>query len=293
MDKKNILAEMTEVFQALGAHYYNLMVDTARQAGLSGEWNLLMPAWVFEPTPISVELLQVRSPYTRPGLLAERLSALAEASMLVSDPKGGYHLTANGREITQKIYGAAYMVMEKLQSLPPADLERLAGLLQRMVDASLAGPEPPGKWSLRLSCKTNPGDQAHLIVRIDQYLSDLWAYRDDAHLASWRPLGVNGPAWDALTCLWRGEGDSSVTIQQKLQRRGFSAADYAQQLGNLVGRGWVEEITGLFRLTIKGSEIRQAAEEMTDRYFYAPWACLSMIEFDDLYNLLVRFRETL
>jgi len=293
MDRKTILVAMMGAYKSLGAHYYELMVDTARQVGLGVGWNLLMPAWVFEPTPITVELFQVRSPYTHPGLLAEHLSALAEASMLVPDPQGGYHLTANGREITQKIYGAAYRVMEKLQSLPLTDLEQLAGLLRRLVDASLAAPEPPGKWSIHLSCKTDPGDQAHLIVRIDQYLSDLWAYRDDAHLASWRPLGVNGPAWDALTSLWRGEGDSPVTIQQKLARRGFSAADYAEELGNLAGRGWVEETAGRFRLTVKGNGIRQVAEELTDRYFYAPWAYLSIIELDDLYNLLVRFRETL
>jgi len=269
------------------------MVEAARQFDLGVEWNLLTPARIFEPAAITVELLLVRSPYTHPHQFAERLSGLTQAGMLVLDPQGGYHLTATGQEITNQINTVAFKVMEKLQPLPQADLDQLEELFRRLVEASLIAPEPPGKWSIHLSRQTDPGDQAHVIVRIDQYLADLNAYRDDAHLASWQPLEVRGPAWDALTCLWRGEGDSPETIQQKLVRRGFSGRDYADELGNLVGLGWVEENAGWFYLTATGKAIRQAAEELTDRYFYAPWGCLGEDELGKLYELLVRFKEVL
>jgi hypothetical protein len=45
-------------------------------------------------------------------------------------------------------------------SVLPARRRRLAALLRRLVGAALAAPEPPGKWSLRLSRRTDPGAEA-------------------------------------------------------------------------------------------------------------------------------------
>jgi hypothetical protein len=76
--------------------------------------------------------------------------------------------------------------------LPESDLKRLASLLGRLVEANLTTPESPGKWCLRIARNFDPGVEAPVMARLDQYLSDLSAYRDDAHLASWRSYGVSG-----------------------------------------------------------------------------------------------------
>ena len=68
-----------------------------------------------------------------------------------------------------------------------------------------AAPEPPGQWHLRLSRHTDPGELAPSVARIDQHLTDLNAYYNDASLAVWQPFGVSGAAWEAFGHLWCGD----------------------------------------------------------------------------------------
>jgi len=204
-----------------------------------------------------------------------------------------YSLTELGRWAAERLIEAGYAQMATLQPLPEEALEHLADLLMRLVQSCLAAPEPPEKECLRLSRRMDPGAEACGVIRIDQYLSDLAAYRDDAHLAAWRPHAVEGPAWEAFTYLWRGEAATLDDLCQKLKHRGFTREDYQCALAALLERGWVAESAGAYRVTEVGNEIRQAAEETTDRYFYAPWACLSAEEVADLQSALVRFRDAL
>jgi len=124
-------------------------------------------------------------------------------------------------------------------------------------------------------------------------LSDLAAYRDDAHLASWQPHPIEGHAWEAFTYLWRGEAITLDGLYQKLERRGYSRDEYRQAVEDLMKRGWVAERAEGYQVTTLGKEIRQTAEETTDRYFYAPWSCLSQEETKDLRTLLIRLRDCL
>jgi hypothetical protein len=104
--------------------------------------------------------------------------------ILLDEAEGAYRLSESGKRGAECVLDAAYKKMAMLQPLPSAELERLAGLLRRLVMSCLEAPEPPGKWCITHSRKTDPGDQASGLVRVDQFLSDLAAYRDDAHLAA-------------------------------------------------------------------------------------------------------------
>ena len=45
-------------------------------------------------------------------------------------------------------------------------------------------------------------------------------------------------------------------------------------------------VSGTFRLSRQGIELREQAEHLTNEYFYAPWSVLVQAEVDELYNLL-------
>jgi hypothetical protein len=130
-------------------------------------------------------------------------------------------------------------------------------------------------------------------VRIDQYGGDLAAYRDDAHLAAWLPHNIEGHAWEAFSYLWSGEANTLDELFYKLECRGCLMDEYQQALAELLQRGWIKEDSGSYQLTIHGQEIRRAAEEATDQYFYAPWSCLSPGETDELRTLSILLRDVL
>ncbi len=284
-----------EALQALGAHYGPAMDQAAAELGLSEWYGWLLPALVFEPEPISATRLRVRSPYTSARLYNERLAKAARQGFLtqVAEAENEYHLTELGRQAAERVIEAAYVKMAAFQPISSPELERLASLLHRLVLSCLTAPEPPGKWCIIHSRRTDPGDNASAMVRIDQYLSDLAAYRDDAHLATWQLHNIDGHAWEAFTYLWRAEATTLDGLYQKLERRGYSRDEYRRALEDLLQRGWVREEAGEYQVTILGQEIRQAAEEATDQYFYAPWSCLSQGETEELRTLLMLFRDGL
>ncbi len=283
-----------ENIRVLNRVYGPAMDETAAAAGLEGpEWSLLLPALLFEPDPISAARLHVRGPYTADHSYDARLARLAGHGMLVSAAEKAYRLTDTGRDMVERIIGTAYSVMDELEPLPAADSERLALLLGRLVDAVMAAPVPPDKWSITLSRRTDPGERASVVVRIDQYLSDLNAYRDDAHLAAWRPHGVSGPAWEAFTLLDRSEAQTLNGLYEKLKWRGHPRKVYEEALRGLIERGWVEQDAEEMGVTAKGRAIRQDAEDATDRHFYGPWVCLNSGEVDELEQLLRRLPDAL
>ncbi len=284
------------VYDALGRIYGPAMAQAATQRvglppGFYFGWMLAAPG--FEPAPISAELLAVRGPYTAVALNAERLAEAARLGMLRPAGTGEYFLTEAGRAAAQRIFQAAYEAMAALQPLPQAELERLAALLRKVVIAVQEAPEPPGKWSFRLSRAIDPGPDAVPLIWIDQYLTDLNAYRDDSHLATWRPYNINGAGWETFTCVWRGQAATLDDLHRLLAFRGHPRETYAGALEDLVKRGWLAQEGDVYVLTALGREVRQDVETATDCYFYAPWRCLDARELDELRELLTALRESL
>ena len=134
---------------------------------------------------------------------------------------------------------------------------------------------------------------APALAWIDQYLSDLNAYRDDAHMASWQPSGIGGAAWEAFTCLWRGEARTLAELCDRLAFRGHAGQDYVDALEDLAARGWIAAAGEGYRLTDAGRAVREGAEQTTDAYFFAPWACLAESDLEELRALLVGLRDGL
>ena len=295
MKELDLFPLIWETLDALTAHYGPVIDHAAEDLGIPiSEWyGWLMAARIFEPDPVSAERLHVRSAYTAPRTLEASLDKGRQHGLLELTGPGEYHLTEAGRAGVEHLIQTAWSAMSALQPLPQADLLRLAALLAQVDDACLAAPEPPGKWCLRIERHYDPGPDAPVMPRLDQHLSDLLAYRDDAHLAAWQQHGVSGQAWEAFTLLWRGTARTLDGLCEKLARRGFTRAEYAAALDELAGQGWVVASGDGFAVTEQGAAIREAVEALTDRYFFAPWGGLSEAEVDELSDRLVRLREAL
>lgn len=288
MDKTALWSLMFEVLQVLGRCYGPEMDRAAVELKLPGRYGWLLSAWTFDPESVSASQLRVRSPYNSARLYDSQLVEAAGQGFLapVSGLENAYGLTALGRQAAERVVGAAYAKMAALQPMPAVEMDRLAELLHRLVMACLAAPEPPGKWCIAHSRRNAPEDDTSAMIQIDQYLSDLAAYRDDAHLATWQPLGVEGYGWEVFTFIWREEAGTLDELCQKLEHRGYSREEYKRVLEYLIAHGWVKEKAGSYFLTPRGQEVRQEAEEATNHYFYKPWSCLSHEETETLQALL-------
>jgi predicted transcriptional regulator len=120
---------------------------------------------------------------------------------------------------------------------------------------------------------------------------DLRSFREDAHLAAWQPFDVSGQLWEVLTFVWRDEAGTAAELAEKLPSRGYDEGSYAAALQDLAARGWVAQENGKYVTTEKGSQVRQQAEDTTDRYFDAPWASLSQDETEELKGLLEKLAQ--
>jgi hypothetical protein len=289
MSHSDFMPLIQEVWDRISAVYGPAMARAAaKEAGLAEGtyfgWMLAAPG--FAPEPISAGRLAGRAPYTARSLNELRLADGARQGLLRPLGDGEYVLTEAGLAAARRIFEAAYHSMAPLQPLPAAQMDRLTELLRRIVDACETAPEPPGKVRLRLSRRIVPSADAPVLAWIDQLLSDLNAYRDDAHMASWQPYGLSGAAWEAFTCLWRGEVQTLDALCERLAFRGHLRDDYAGALEDLVARNWIVAVGDGYELTDAGRAVRERAEQMTDQYFFAPWACLDEREVEELRTLL-------
>ncbi len=175
------------------------------------------------------------------------------------------------------------------------DLERLAILLKQIVAESKVTDEPPEKWAI-LKRFHVAGEHDPVIVRIREYLMDLFAYRDDSHLSASRPhFNQAGIVWMVLGALWNKEAVTAKQMAEKMTFRGYEVSDYEVALQAAVEVGWAEsdERSGTFRLSRQGIELREQAERLTNEYFFVPWLVLVQAEVDELYNLLTKLHDGL
>jgi DNA-binding PadR family transcriptional regulator len=279
---------------AIVPYYDPMLLKAGEGFNLDGpETYLLLALPSFKDSPISIELLNVRSPYTNEEIYRKRLESMTRVGILDALDEDHFTLTERGKRAFEILRNAAYSGMSSVAPLPAKDLAKLADLLIKRVNSCLAAPEPPGKWCIQHSHELDPGPAAAVMVRLDQYLSDVIAYRDDAHLAAWKPTGVDGHTWDVLTLLWLNGSESIDTAMQKLVRRGHPFEKPEEAFKTLVNLHWANYSLDFYTITQEGREARQKAEELTDTYFYAPWKDASSRELDTLADLLLRFKQGL
>jgi len=252
----------------------------------------LFAALTFEPETITPNRLRVRNPYTAADIYLKELEAAAGAGFFVEAPQYEFSLTPSARAETLRLIAAGRALMAQADPLPPAASRRLAALAGRLARAALDTPATLENWSVRLSYRIMPEAEPPLPY-FEQAISCLHAYRDDAHHSAWKPGGLDAPTLETLTLLWRGEADSLEAVCEKLKGRGHPPQVYADALAGLRNRGFLEGPDSGPRLTESGKSFREKIEQDTDRYFFAPWSCLTDAEKVELANLATRLRDGL
>ena len=253
---------------------------------------LLLAALSFEPDAISAARLAMRGPYTADDVYRSRLADLAGRGYLAEAEPGAYRLSQHGRLEVETVMRDGYQAMTEADPLGPRDAQRLVDLLLRLVRACLDSPPPPDTWSISLSYKLMPAVKLRLPT-IEQAITCLSSYRDDAHLAAWRPSGLSPTALECLTLLWREQAASLGQLFERLANRGRPLADYARSIEELRQRGYLSGLEDALLLTAAGKAFREQVEQDTDHLFYAPWGCLEESERSQMAVLLGRLQAGL
>lgn len=243
----------------------------------------------------SLENFKKRDPFSNPEQFEKLFARLDVKGWIEPKREAGYTVTEMARA------GVKYILMSGDAKLPPdealfgIDLERLKSLVKRIVLANDKAPEPPEKWAIRKRFRVADKNSPTL-VKLREYLMDLFAYRDDSHLAAARPyFNDAGIVWLALGAAWEADTVAAERLAQALTFRGYEVGDYeiALQAGREIG--WLEaaDAPDEFRITPAGKELREKVEAQTDDYFYATWSALTHEELDELSDLLTALREGL
>ena len=243
----------------------------------------------------SIEDFQKRDPFSNPEQFERLFARLNMKGWIEPLQDKSYQVTARAREGARLIIQAGDAQLLGFQLTSDVDLERAVELLGPIVTESTAAPEPPEKWAIvnrfRVADKDSPS-----LIRVREYLMDLFAYRDDSHLSASRPhFNQAGIVWSVLGSLWTSEAVTAKQMAERLAFRGYEVDDYEVAIEAAIGVGWAEaaDVPGKFRLTQMGMELREQAEQLTNVYFYRPWSLLKQEELDELYDLLTKLRNQL
>jgi helix-turn-helix protein len=304
-------AEFYELTQEVGGAIFGAMLAAQARLGTPPEppppllqvrrglaeapaWYLIQAA-EFAPAPLTVAGLRVRDTYASERIVAALLELMASEQWFDRSAAAEYHLMPAGRAVLGQLRERQHRLIAAIEPPPDAQAGRLAALLGRVIATGLAGADPPGVWCLALSRNRAPAADAPPLVQIFQYVEDLNAFRDDAHMAAWRSHGVSGHTWETFAFVYAGQANTADALFDQLAYRGYSRAEYAATLKGLAGRGWIERAgaAGAYRATAAGQAVRAEAERLTNSYFYGPWSSLAEGERADAHTLMLRLRDCL
>jgi DNA-binding MarR family transcriptional regulator len=254
----------------------------------------LIQASEFAPEPLTVDALRVRDIYASERIVAAMLELMASEQWLDRDAQGAYHLAEAGRSWVERLRPLRHAQIAALEEpLRPGEVARLAELLRQTIDASLASSAPPGAWCLALSRRRAPAADAPPLVQIFQYVEDINAFRDDAHMAAWRAHDIAGDVWESFAYVVDGQASSAEAQFEQLAYRGYSRAERAAALEELARRGWIARAADQanYQATELGRAVHADVERQTNAYFYAPWTCLAEDDIALAHDLLTRLRD--
>jgi hypothetical protein len=243
----------------------------------------------------SLANFQKRDPFTNPEQFEKVFARLNVKGWIEPMLDGSFQVTEKAREAVRQILQAGDAQLMDFRSMSEDELKRLVILLKQIVVESKVTPEPPEKWAIlkrfRVADEYDP-----LMVKLREYLMDLFAYREDSHLSASRPyFNQAGIVWIVLGALWHKDAVTAEQMAEKMSFRGYEVSDYEVALQAAVEVGWaeVDDRPDVFRLSQQGKELREQAEQLTNAYFYMPWSVLVPAEMDELYSLLTKLRDGL
>lgn len=244
------------------------------------------------PKPISVDLYGKRNPYSQPEGFKATLADATEAGYLNPDGNGGYVVSEKGANAIQTVHEAFYGHINQVNQFPVDKLKELEAILDKLVEACRKADLSNQCLFLNVSHNGHPRVEPATLARVDQRLDDMNAFRDDAHISAWTPVGVDGHTWEVLSFVWNGEANTVEKLVERLPYRTYLVEDYTATLNELVERGWIEPGQDGYAVTQTGKQIRDEAEAATDKNYFGPWKALSNDEVSRMGELLEELKET-
>ena len=263
------------------------MEKTANELGVGDGWTtLLWASWLFASEPFSTETFMRICPYGSARVIEARFASAAKQGILSVHSANEYQRTEKGKHFAEQIVRSAEKAIAHLQPIPPAELQKILNYAKRLVEATFDTPEPPSKFGITRYYKNiHPGQDVPLLRLVLHHVGALDQYRGAAHMASWQGHNIAGYVWSALTSIWRGEANTMDALHEEMGQTVFSREEFLGAVRDLIRRGWIEEKSEQYQMIAEGQRIRQEAEDLTDRYFFHPWACLNETEQVDFLNL--------
>ena len=293
MPSNHLLPLIQETVQTFSLHYQKAMQAVLNKHGFQGgDWLRGFFAFGLDPQPLTTDLVQTLLPFNSTDNNREALLATSNRGLLEQVAENSFRLSEAGRKGMLAFYQAAGLAVARVQPIAESDMKRLASLLLQVVTATETAVTP--KTRFLMSRNSDPGSDAALPVRIDQYLTDFTNYRNDAVRASWMSLGVSGAAWEAMGYVFQNGEQTAVAISEQFsQRRGHTMEAYTAALDSLVAQGWLALDGDSYTITDKGQAVRDEAEKTADRTFYAGWDTLNSDEQTELASLLQQLHDGL
>lgn len=294
MKNQQVLATLQEAMTNLQPLYGEDMTAAIQATELDpASWYTLVTMKAASK-PINLDHFQALNPFGRIELFKARIQPCLEKGVVAIDPDtGGYHLTAEGRQAASRPFEVAHEILDTAEPMDKGKLKRLADLLEQVIHATLEADQPASKLNILRSRTTDPGPDAGPVTRIDQYITDLIGYRDDAHNGAWRPHGCSAEGWDVLTAVWREQNDRIQGLAEQFEARGYTEASLQEAVDEISALGWLSEADGKLSITAAGAKLRQETEDLTDQYYFGPWSTLSKEDRQELEALLTEYNQAL
>lgn len=288
MTQKDLWTPISETFGAIATHVGPALQQAIADAGLNEVkgWQHLLLATSIAPQPISVERVRVRGVYNAPRIAEEALNGLVSGGYLTAD----FVATAKAREAIEIILAGQRKGLVELALLPGDEPQQLVELVGRVCDAAAALAAPPTPCLADQRRRPAAADLP-LTERFVRYAGQLNAFRDDCHIAAWKPQGTDGHTWEIFSYIWRSEATSHDDMpEQLMQFRGYSPEESTAAVQTLVERGWIEtaDEPGKYRASQSGNKLRQEVEDLTDSYFYTAFNVLNEDEQNTMHDLATR-----
>ena len=278
MDNLKLWQIINETWHGMARQFEPVIEREAQKNGLNLRiWGLLLAVMTFEPEDTTPAHLMVRSPYTSTEIFLNRLTSAQEIGLLDEVVPGKFRLTEKGDRETRRLIEIGRKKMVEMDQLSGEESSQLVELLRRLIQNCLNSPATSDIWAIRHSCQLLPPEKPPMPY-IEQTMSALAAYRDDAHLAAWRHTGLTATALETLTLFWNGEVSSLKTLCERLVNRGHACIVYQSSIEELKARGLMNGPEDAPWLTGTGRVFRNQVEDDTNRLFFAPWTCLDEID---------------
>jgi hypothetical protein len=250
----------------------------------------------YDSAALSTAHFQKRDPFDHPGVVDAFWADCLAAGFLQANSDGTLQVTEKGEAVRQRRWQILNGALAELVLLPEAELAQLNALLARVVVETAVTPTKASAWAFHTRQQQGLRPPVAPLTPLAQFIElrmDLGAFRDDAHLATWREQhDVSPHAWEILGEVWQNETAVLDDLVTKLARRGFSEGETAVAIEELISLGWLRQSQEKYHLTEEGHAVRQKAEQTTNEIFYAPWSILSPSELEAVQTGLDVFQTT-